>query len=469
MDQKEPTDPVKIMGPNAFVWGAATAAYQIEGAWDADGKGPSVWDYFCQQPGRVWEGHSGRVACDHYNRYREDVAIMETIGLQAYRFSISWPRVLPGGNGSVNPAGIDFYDRLVDTLLEAKIQPWATLFHWDFPLALYRRGGWMHPDSPKWFADYSEVMTDRLSDRVEHWMTFNEPQCFVGVGHHAPAIHAPGDQLNLCATVQIGHNVLLAHGRAVRAMRAGAKRPIKIGWAPVGVGVEPESETPADVGAARKAMFSHDITAWSKIWNNSWWGDPVVFGRYPEAALEDLGADAPVIESGDMETISQPIDFYGANIYNAQVCRADADGNPEKVNRAPGYPHTQNTWKVTPGALYWAPKFYYERYNLPIVVTENGLSCHDWVALDGGVHDPARIDFLTRYLKALRRGIKEGIDIQGYFQWSLMDNFEWAEGYKHRFGLVHVDFKTQKRTLKDSALWYRDLISSNGRLLDDAS
>jgi beta-glucosidase len=296
-------------------------------------------------------------------------------------------------------------------------------------------------------------------------MTFNEPQCFIGVGHHEPGIHAPGDRLNLCATVQAGHHVLLAHGRAVQAMRATARQPLEIGWAPVGVGTEPETNSDADIAAARTAMFSHDITSWSKIWNNVWWGDPVVFGTYPEAAMEALGADAPVIGAGDMELIHQPIDFYGANIYNAQVYRAGSDGEPEKVDREVGFPHSLNAWKVTPGALYWAPRFYAERYRLPIVVTENGLSCHDWVSVDGAVKDPARIDFLTRYLRELRRAIYDGVDVRGYFLWTLMDNFEWAEGYNQRFGLIHVDFETLKRTPKDSARWYREVIESGGDAL----
>ena len=455
--------------PGNFVWGAATASYQIEGGWAEDGKGPSVWDMFCEKTGNVWEDHTGQTACDHYHRYPEDIALMKAIGLQAYRFSFSWPRILPDGMGAVNAKGLEFYDKLVDELLAAGIEPWATLFHWDYPKALYVRGGWLNPDSSRWFAEYAEVVVDRFSDRISHWMTLNEPQCFLGMGHYGAAYHhAPGDQLSLSALLQAAHHVLLAHGRAVQVIRAGARKPPSIGWAPVGVITIPASHSIADIEAARSAMFCTDIPSWNPVWNNVWWADPVVFGTYPEDGLRLFGPDAPAYTDEEMRVISAPIDFYGSNIYNGQVFRAGADDKPEKVDRPPGYPHSLNIWKMTPECIYWGPRFLSERYHLPIVVTENGLSCHDWVSLDGAVHDPQRIDFLTRYLRELRRAIADGVDIRGYFHWSLLDNFEWAEGYKHRFGLIHVDYETQKRTMKDSCAWYREVIRTNGASLGDA-
>ncbi len=458
--------------PVDFAWGVAAAAFQIEGAANADGKGLSVWDMMCRQSGRVYEGHTGDVACDHYHRYREDVAIMRGIGVKAYRLSVSWPRVIPGGTGAVNEAGLAFYDRLVDELLTAGIQPWVTLFHWDFPYELYCRGGWLNRDSAEWFADYTRVVVDRLSDRVGHWMTLNEPQCFAGLGHYH-GVQAPGDRLGLAEVLRIGHHALLAHGRSVQVIRTQAKTTPVIGWAPVGTPVLPEDPSkPADVAAARQAMFAmgpHDPAKPRGedgfFWANSWWSDPVVLGHYPEDGWASFGSAVPELRADDLATISQPLDFYGVNIYRGLMARAGADGMPESVRPGPGFPRTALKWPVTPEALYWGPKFFQERYKLPVVITENGLSGADWVALDGHVHDAHRIDFLKRYLRALRRAMADGVDVRGYFHWSILDNFEWADGYKERFGLIHVDYATLKRTPKDSALWYREVIASNGKNL----
>jgi beta-glucosidase len=447
--------------PAGFTWGAAAASYQIEGAWNEDGKGLSVWDMLCRQPGRVWEGHSGNVACDHYHRYREDVALMADIGLKAYRFSVSWPRVLPAGAGAVNRAGLDFYDRLVDELLARDIAPWLTLFHWDYPYDLFVRGGWLNPDSPKWFADYTAVVVDRLSDRVSHWMTLNEPQC-VGQLGHASGEHAPGLRLGMHEVLLVTHHMLLAHGMAVQAIRARAHKTPVVGWAPVGYVCYPESESAADIAAARQATFAVDGKT---LWNNRWWADPVIHGHYPEEGLSAYGAAVPKIGSGDFEIMKQPLDFYGCNTYSGLPTHAGPDGHPLTVPLTPGHPHTLFLWKQTPEALYWGPRFLAEEYGLPIVITENGLSNTDWVGLDGKVHDAARIDFLNRYLLEVGRAIADGVDLRGYFTWSILDNFEWAEGYKHRFGLIHVDYHTQKRTLKDSAYWYNEVIRSHGRTL----
>jgi len=444
--------------PERFAWGAATSSYQIEGAVAADGKGPSVWDMFARKPDVIWQGQSGDVACDHYARAGEDVTLMQRIGLRAYRFSVSWPRVLPDGTGAVNAAGLAFYDRLVDALLEADVTPYVTLFHWDYPLALYHRGGWLNRDSVQWFGDYTEAVVRALSDRVRHFMTHNEIQVFVTCGHWQ-GVHAPGDRLEFRQVLRVGHHALLAHGRSVQAIRANAKGPVQIGYAPAGVVHCPVSERPQDVDAARAAMFA---VGPRQPWNNAWWMDPVLLGGYPEAGLQAFGSDAPDVTSGDYELMRQPIDFLGINIYQGRLIRAAADGTPREVSRPIGHPLTGFDWPVTPDALYWGPRLLHERYGLPIVITENGCSTRDWPSLDGRVHDPQRIDFVTRYLRELHRAIQEGVPVHGYFLWSLLDNFEWAEGYKERFGLVHVDYPTQGRTLKDSALWYREVIASNG-------
>lgn len=445
--------------PKDFVWGAAAASYQIEGAAEDEGKGLSVWDMFCRKPGAIWNGQSGDLACDHYHRMAEDVALMQTIGLQAYRLSISWPRVLPAGTGAVNAKGLEFYDRLIDALLAAQITPYVTLFHWDYPYELYCRGGWLNPASPAWFAEYVQVIVAKLSDRVRHWMTLNEPQVFVGLGHQTGR-HAPGDRLGHAQVLRVGHHALLAHGKAVQAIRAYAKTPAQVGYAPVGVTFAPATEQPEDVRATREAMFA---MTQKECFNNSWWFEPVLRGTYPADGLALFGQDAPVIRAGEMETICQPLDFLGVNIYAAiKQIRAGRDGQPEVAPLPVGSPLTAFRWNVTPAALYWGPKFFWERYRVPLLITENGMSNVDWIARDGQVHDPQRIDFLHRYLRELQRACAEGVDVRGYFQWSIMDNFEWAEGYRERFGLVYVDYPTQQRIPKDSASWYKDVIASNG-------
>ncbi len=447
--------------PTNFIWGAAAASYQIEGAWNQDGKGLSVWDMFAHQPGKVWEGHTGDTACDHYHRYREDVDLMAGLGLQAYRLSLSWPRIMPEGVGPINKTALDFYDKLIDGLLEKKIQPWVTLFHWDYPYDLFLRGGWLNPDSPKWFAEYTAVVVDRLSDRVSHWMTLNEPQCFVGMGH-LTGEHAPGLKLGFTEVLTAAHHALMAHGMGAQVIRSKARTKPQIGWAPVGPTAYPKTNSAADIEAARQTSAS----VWSgNLWNSAWWGDPPIFGHYPEEGLKVYGKAVPKFKSSDFDVIKQPLDFYGVNIYHGMCVEAGPDGKSKVVPFPAGQPQTHFTWNVTPEILYWGPKFIAERYKLPIVITENGLSGCDWVGVDGQVHDEARIDFLTRYLRQVKKAIGDGVDIRGYFQWSIMDNFEWAEGYKHRFGLVHVDFTTQKRTLKNSAHWYRELIRTNGMAL----
>lgn len=446
-----------------FMWGAATAAYQIEGAAYEDGKGLSIWDIFCKQPGKVHEGHTGDVACDHYHRMKEDVAIMKELGIKHYRFSVSWPRVMPNGVGEVNEAGLKFYDELVDELLAAGIEPYMTLYHWDLPYALHQRGGWMNPEMPQWFEAYTKVMVERLGDRVKHYVTFNEPQCFIGLGHNM-GVHAPGLKQSTYDVLRMAHNVLLAHGLSVRAIRKYAKGDVLIGWAPTGGMHYPASSKPEDVEAARKGMFvmPKELGEWW-TWSISWWSDPIFLGKYPEDGMyhfKDIMAD--IIKPGDMEIISTPIDFLGQNIYNGREVRAGENGEIEYVKRTVGHGKTALNWPVTPEVLYWAPKFLYERYGKPIHITENGLACHDVVSVDGKVHDPNRIDFLHRYIQQLKKAADDGVAIDAYFQWSLMDNFEWHSGYAERFGLVYIDYETQERIIKDSAYWYKEVIEQNG-------
>ena len=446
-----------------FVWGAATSSYQIEGTGRDSGKGMNIWDVYTKEPGRIYEGHTGDVACDHYHRFKEDVTHMKELGLKGYRFSIDWSRVLPDGFGKVNEKGIAFYDTLINELLDNGIEPYITLYHWELPYEIYKRGGWMNPEIVEWFGAYARLVAERFSDRVKYFFTLNEPQCFVGLGFlqgcHAPGVHAP-----LRDTFEMAHNALKAHGRAVQMLRTYGKQKVEIGYAPTSSMCYPETEKPEDIEAARKALFAipEDIFNWT--WNVAWWSDPVILGKYPEEGLKRFEAFLPEITDEDMKLISQPIDFYGQNIYNGRCIRMGTDGQPEEVKRSAGFPKTATNWPVTPEALYWGPKFLYERYQKPIYITENGMACHDTISLDGKVHDPNRIDFLARYLTNLKHAADEA-DIRGYFQWSLMDNFEWDKGYAERFGIIYVDFETQERIWKDSAYWYRDFIRKNGEIL----
>lgn len=450
--------------PKDFAWGAASAAYQIEGAWNEDGKGPSIWDNLCHhRPGNLYQNQTGDIACDHYHRYREDVALMREIGLNAYRLSLSWTRLLPNGTGRINPKGLDFYNRLIDSLLEAGITPWVTLYHWDYPLALYHQGGWLNRDSVEWFGEYAAAAATALSDRVEHWVTINEPPSFV-VGGLQEGNHAPGDRLPFSQILRASHHILLAHGRAVQALRSHSSRPLRIGFASTVGARIPETETPENIEAARRAYFRADSRS---VWPLAFWTDPVYLGRYPGEALEAFGGDMPEVAPGDSELIRQPLDFLGHNCYTGSLVRAGENGEPVVLPHEPGHPAGGMDWlQLAPDALYWSARFQTERYgNLPFVILENGFAGLDWIHLDGRVHDADRIDFTHRYLLGLKRAAREDIPLGGYFHWSAMDNFEWTSGYRPRLGLVHVDFRTQKRTLKDSALWYRGVIQSNGATL----
>ncbi|MGB6877410.1 MAG: GH1 family beta-glucosidase [Candidatus Acidiferrales bacterium] len=462
--QQTPSAPPKPHFPADFLWGAATSAYQIEGAAREDGKDLSVWDEFVRQSGAIRDGQTGNVACDFYHRYAEDIAHMKSMSLQAFRFSVSWSRVIPEGTGAVNQKGLNFYSRLVDALLAANITPILTVFHWDTPLALMQRGSWVARDMTGWFADYAGLLARTLSDRVKYWLTINEPRSFIG-GGYVTGMQAPGDKLPRNEYMRAAHIVLLAHGRAVQAIRANSKKPVQISY-PCDVSPSlPETDSAADVAAAKESTFASPLDHFSgEFWwrENAWWLDPVYTGNYPQDALTALGADAPELLAGDLETIRQPLDFLAANIYGGRIVRATPDGKNQLVAFPAGFPLTAMGWEVTPDAMYWAPKWLYERYKLPIFITENGCSCRDWVSLDGQVHDPNRIDFTARYLQALARAAGDAVPLRGYLHWSLLDNFEWQEGYTQRFGMIFVDFPTQKRILKDSARWYSGVIRSNG-------
>lgn len=454
-DDSSHLKPAGLFPPN-FVWGAASSSAQIEGGSAPDLRGESVWDAFCRKPGAVHENHTPQVACDHFNRYKEDVRIMADMKLKAYRLSIAWPRVLRDGIGAVNASGLDFYDQLVDSLLAQNIEPWVTLFHWDFPLSLYHKGGWLNRDSAEWFAEYTTRVVERLSDRVSKWMTINEPQVYLQLGH-IDGTHAPGIKLPMREALLAAHNTLRAHGRCVQVIRAHAKQPATIGWAPVGHISFPISDDPANIEAARTATFAIKK---QELWNNTWFSDPVCLGKYPEDGLSLFGTNVPYFPAADMDLIRQPLDFYGVNIYSGTAIKAD--GTIAPVATAPGRARNSMHWNIAPEALRWGARFLWERYRLPVVVTENGMCNLDWVDVHGRVQDPQRIDYTTRYLRELARAVQDGADVRGYFHWSILDNFEWAEGYRERFGLVHVDYITQRRTPKASAAWYRRVIETNG-------
>lgn len=446
-----------------FVWGVAGSAYQIEGRDAEDGGGKTIWDTFTEE-GRILDGTTAYTACDHMHRYREDYALMRLLGIKAYRFSVSWARIMPEGIGKVNEKAIALYRDMILKMKKNGIEPYLTMYHWEFPQALQNKGGWLNEDVVEWFGEYAKVIAENFSDLCEYFMTLNEPQCFVGLGHLS-GVHAPGKKMSYAETFQIAHNALRAHGKAVINLRKYAKRPVKIGYAPTCGMAYPASDKPEDIEAARKMLFSFSNPIDNWTWNVAWFSDPVFLGRYPEEGLEKFKEYLPVITKEDMELISQPIDFMGQNIYNGYMVRAGKNGEPEYVERKPGYAKTAANWPVTPECFYWGVKFLYERYKYPLYITENGMSCHDIVSSDGQVHDPNRIEFLDLYLSALQRANDDGVDVRGYFLWTFMDNFEWDKGYTERFGIVHVDFTTQKRIAKDSAYWYQDVIRTNGRNL----
>ena len=445
--------------PPGFVWGAATSSYQIEGAAHEDGRGPSIWDTFCRQPGKVVRAENGDFACDHYHRYRDDVQMMADLGLQAYRFSIAWPRILPTGRETAPlEAGLDFYDRLVDALLAKQITPWATLYHWDLPQALEDRGGWRSRETVEAFVRYAGVVADRLGDRVKHWITINEPWCVAVLGHESGE-HAPG-LTDRAEMLSAAHHVLLAHGLAVPEIRA------RVPDAQVGITLNlcpavPASDSDADRQATRR--FDGGF--------NRWYLHPV-FGRgYPEDCVGDYRAegiwpagDPAWLRPGDLEAMAAPCDFLGVNYYSRGVIRDDDAPDNLPPTTVASDEVTDMGWEVAPDALRDLLLHLGETYGLPVVITENGAAWPTGPDADGRVRDVRRVDYFRRHLRACGQALERGAPLIGYFAWSLMDNFEWAWGYDKRFGLVWVDYETQQRIPKDSARFYRDTIAAGGRL-----
>ena len=441
--------------PADFLWGAATAAYQIEGAVQEDGRGESIWDRFSHTPGATENGATGDIACDHYHRWPQDLDHMAEVGLTSYRFSIAWPRIYPDGGGTLNQRGLDFYARLVDGLLERGIAPMVTLYHWDLPQALETRlGGWAARETSERFADYAATVFGALGDRVPYWVTINEPWVAAYIGYYSGR-HAPGQQ-DLAKAVRASHHLLLGHARAVQVYRSLAL-PGRIGITFDLQTAGPDSDTDED---RRAAELGDGYT-------NRWFLDPLLRGRYPQDVLDlfrDAGAPLDAVESGDLESIAAPIDFLGVNFYMRRLFRATNEGLgfAERLARE-GQETTEMGWAIVPDALAeQLARLRADYPKLPLYITENGMADREDPGADGAVHDPRRIDYLRRHLAVVEDAIAAGSDLRGYFTWSWMDNFEWGFGYRPRFGLVHVDFETQVRTLKDSARWYAGVIRSNG-------
>lgn len=447
--------------PSNFWWGAATAAFQIEGAAREDGRGPSVWDTFSHTPGRTKNGDTGDVADDHYHRYEDDVKLMAELGIKHYRFGISWTRIVPEGRGAVNEKGVDFYRRLTDALLKHGITPHATLFHWDGPQALEDRyGSWRSREIAKDFADYCSVTVKRLGDRITNWMTINEIMCFTYLAYGVDAVpqHAPGTIVKTRQEVlQTVHHALLAHGMGCQAIRAASPKPCRVSLVVNFDSYIPVIETPENIEAAKKAFVAEEHNGTVLV--------PALTGQYNPVAIEALGPNAPKVEAGDMKIIGQPLDMLGYNIYTGSYVRAADNGRGYELLPLPKeYPQMHMPWlNLLPEALYWGVRLTKEalKSNLPICITENGCATEDEVTDKGEVFDLARILYMRSYLNNAHRAIAEGYPLIGYFHWSLMDNFEWSWGYTRRFGLTHVDFKTQKRTPKQSFRWYQQTIKDN--------
>ncbi|MGC9665910.1 GH1 family beta-glucosidase [Planosporangium sp. 12N6] len=431
-----------------FVWGVATSAYQIEGAVAEDGRSPSIWDTFCRVPGAIAGGDTGDVACDHYHRWPEDVELMRRLGVDSYRFSVAWPRVIPGGTGAVNASGLDFYDRLVDALCAAGIRPFVTLYHWDLPQALQDRGGWPARDTAYALADYAAVVGARLGDRVADWFTINEPLCSAWIGHLEGTM-APGER-DLRRAVPAAHHLLLGHGLAVAALRASSPGPVRVGAVVNLSPVEPASDDPRDVAAARR----------SDGHTNRWWLDPLYGRGYPADMVAEYGF-APPVRDGDLDVIATPTEHVGLNYYFRQVVVDDPDGPAPRARQVPvsGAHQTAMDWEVHPDGLEELLLRLHREYAAPtIYVTENGAAFADSVTADGTVEDKERLSYLEDHVAATRRAARAGVPVAGYFAWSLLDNFEWAYGYDKRFGLIHVDYDTQRRTVKASGHRYAEMI-----------
>lgn len=444
--------------PAGFLWGTATAAYQVEGAYKEEGRGASVWDTFSHLPGKIRNNDTGDIACDMYHRYKDDVQLLKNLNAKCYRFSMSWSRIFPDGVGTPNQKGIDFYSRLTDELLANGIEPFATLYHWDLPQALQDKNkGWQSRETAQAFADYAGFVSGKLSDRIKYFFTLNELFTFVELGY-GQGIFAPGLKLSPAELNQVRHNSVLAHGLSVQAIRANGKKETKVGLAEnIRIPV-PVIETPENIHAAELAMREL----------NAGYTNVIMEGKYTDAFLKAAGADAPKFTDEDLKTISSPTDFMGINVYNPthNVQAAANEQGYELIPFAKSYPTSTSTWQMLgPESLYWAARLVHKVWNVKdIYVTENGTSGTDELTTDNKVYDTDRITFLRNYLSELQRATAEGVPVKGYFYWSLMDNFEWASGYGIRFGLYHVDYQTQKRTPKMSAAYFKELASANKML-----
>ncbi len=439
--------------PEKFLWGAATASYQIEGAWNEDGKGESNWDKYSHTPGKVMDGDTGDVACDHYHRWPEDIKLMQELGLQAYRFSVSWPRIFPDGTGKLNPKGLDFYDRLVDGLLAAGITPFVTLYHWDLPQLLEDKGGWTNRDTALAFTDYTGALSRRLGDRVQNWITLNEPWCsaFLGylLGRHAPGRKEPA------AAFAAAHHLLLAHGLAVPILRENSRPGTQVGITLNLIPSDPATDREPDIIAAQR----------NEAFTNGWFLDPLYKGKYPEEVAEFYGSPPPPIQPGDLEKISTPLDFLGVNYYFRNVVQdlSAKGGSPVAAVRVEKADRTEMDWEIYPQGLYnLLTKINRDYAPGRIYITENGAAFPDKVGPEGKVADPRREAYLRDHFLAAGQATQEGVPLKGYFVWSLMDNFEWDSGYSKRFGLIYVDYKHLNRIIKQSGYFYRGVIEANG-------
>ena len=440
--------------PNGFLWGSATASYQVEGAVKEDGRGVSIWDTFSHTPGKTYQGDTGDVADDSYHRYKEDIAVMKSLGLTSARFSVAWPRIFPNGTGQPNQKGVDFYKRYAEALHTAGIEPFCTLYHWDLPQVLEDKGGWQSKDTSKAFADYAGYMAGALGDLVSHYMTMNEMSSFVEIGY-GQGRHAPGLKLGEKALAQVRHHAVLGHGLSVTAIRAAAPVGTKVGSAESVRPIIPAFNAPEHIKAARKAYLEENAPYLTVIHT----------GRYTDGYLKKLGANAPVFTAEELKAISAPLDFQGVNIYTSEPVRAADNARGYEIMKKPAsYPHMASPWlTIGPEALYWVPRLTAEVYGVKtIYITENGCSSADVPAADGEVYDSDRVMYLNAYLTQLQRAVSEGVPVKGYFLWSLLDNYEWADGYEKRFGITYVDFKSQKRTPKLSAKFYKNVIEKNG-------
>lgn len=444
------------MFPKDFMWGAATAAYQIEGAVHEDGRGESIWDRFSHTPGKTDNGDTGDVACDHYHRYAEDVQLMTALGIKAYRFSIAWPRIFPTGKGDINEAGLAFYDRLVDSLLKAGITPYVTLYHWDLPQALEEEGGWLNRNTAHDFAHYADAVSRRLGDRIQYWMTFNEPLCSVYHGY-TWGVHAPGHvDPTYAAAAQATHHLYLAHGQAVQALRANLSSERKVGIVLNVAPIHAVSDSDADNAAAYRV---DGLT-------NRWFLDPIFKGEYPTDVLALLGDKAvPPIQPGDMQIISTPIDMLGVNYYFRQLVQDDSQSVEITRSRTiipPEAECTDTGWEIyADGLRELLVRIYQDYHPAELYVTENGCAVYDVLEPSGRVHDLRRIAYLRDHFQAAFQSIQQGVPLKGYFIWSFLDNFEWASGYSKRFGVTYVDYTTQKRHPKDSFAYYQSVIRTN--------